>query len=143
MKNIKVLMQILGIALLPFFIFGCELEQGCTDPNSLDYDAIAEEDDGSCTYSKGVFYARFLAFNGIPVEKIEVSIDGEFSGIVQGNWPNGPGNCSAQNTVHYQFTSGRTIDWNSKIFLANGNVLAQSGTAKPSRISECIKIAVD
>jgi hypothetical protein len=33
------------------FVTGCKKKEGCTDPTSLNYDAEAEKDNGTCTYS--------------------------------------------------------------------------------------------
>lgn len=37
-------------ALLIFVSVSCAKEQGCTDPDSKNYDVLAEENDGSCSY---------------------------------------------------------------------------------------------
>lgn len=44
-----------------FFLQSCDPEpiQGCTDPASLNFDATAEEDDGSCEYEADKFVGSF------------------------------------------------------------------------------------
>lgn len=45
----KVLLGILAIGLIT--LTGCEKQRGCTEPNAINFDSAAEENDGSCLYS--------------------------------------------------------------------------------------------
>lgn len=136
---------------LLFFLFlgfssCCDLADtnGCTDARALNYDAGATNNDNSCNYSKATFYARFNIYSGVPIVKIDVSVDGAFTGSIFNGaiWPAGPGNCSAAGTVGYQFNSSDSVDWNAEIYLANGVVLLASGSTSPNSFSECIQINV-
>lgn len=50
MKNL-----IIAILAIGFIIFvGCEKERGCTDPNAINFDSAAEEDNGTCEYPQVV-----------------------------------------------------------------------------------------
>lgn len=117
---------------------------GCTDNNALNFESSANKEDGSCQYSKVTFFARFNAFNSVPIIKIEILVDGEIIGSIDNGfiWPNAPGNCSANGTVTYTFPNRNSIDWNTNMFLASGQLLSTSGTRKPSKSIECIKINV-
>lgn len=63
-KTIIIVLAILTGATMTTFI-GCQKEQGCTDPKANNYDADAEESDGSCTY---------------PTVKLSSSGDGDITG---------------------------------------------------------------
>ena len=56
---------LLGMA---FFLAGCDITyRGCTDPQAVNYDAIAEEDDGTCTYAgSAVFW-----YNATTAEELQ------------------------------------------------------------------------
>ncbi|MDR1737323.1 MAG: hypothetical protein LBR66_00675 [Candidatus Symbiothrix sp.] len=151
MKNIVSYIQRIALMLIiPLVFCACPSEiddpkeeiKGCMDRNSLEYNAAATVDDGSCRYSKVTFYARYSAFNNIPIMRIDLSVDGETIGSIQTTYPNGPGNCSAVGTVLYEFQNSKTVDWNTIVYLASGAVVYGSGTVSPSRYSECIKINV-
>ena len=138
MKKI-ILFTLLPVIALIFFT-GC-VEEGCTDPNALNTDFTADEDDGSCIYSRVGFYASAGFFNGIAISRVDVSINGNNIGTTSGIfYPGGPGNCSAPGTVPYQFENGRSVDWNATVFLVSGATIFTSGQVSPSSVSECIRV---
>ena len=46
----KKLIYILTLASLSFNLFSCKKNEGCTDPNALNYDSSASKDNNSCIY---------------------------------------------------------------------------------------------
>lgn len=140
-------MKRLNYLLIIFLLLGsssCDwfTTKGCTDSTALNRDFSADKDDGSCRYSRVTFYAQYPAYSGIPINRIEVSVNGNSIGAINAIYPNGPGNCSAQGTVSYLFTNGASADWNTVVFLANGGTVLGSGSISPSSVSECIRVNV-
>ena len=59
--------------------------QGCTDPDSLNFDALATEDDGTCTFNSERFLGMFRGpLECPPNELIELSNDSTVLEISQG-----------------------------------------------------------
>jgi len=112
------------------------------DMNALNYNAGAEESDGSCQFSKATFFARYGYYNGIPITSIDVSVDGNMIGTINSVYPNAPGNCGAQGTVMYIFVKSSSVDWNTVVHLINGATIYGSGTASPIGGVDCVKINV-
>jgi hypothetical protein len=140
MKNKYSLLVLCTLSTL--FICSCEKERGCTDNNARNHSFLAEEDDGSCVYSTATFYASNGFYAGIPIMKIDVSVDGSAIGSITSVFPAGPGNCSAQGTLAYTFENGKKVDWNATVYLASGGVVFGSGQAAPLSSQDCIKINV-
>ncbi len=139
MKN-KYLIVLLSLSAL--LMVSCSKKKGCTDISARNHSFEAEVDNGSCVYSAATFYASSGYYAGIPIMKIDVTVDGNAIGSITSVYPAGPGNCSAQGTLSYTFESGQKIDWNATVHLANGGVIFGSGQAAPSSVQDCIKINV-
>ena len=116
--------------------------RGSTDNLALNYDFLTDENDGSCQYSKATFFAKYPAFNGVPIISIAVIVNGSEIGTITQFYPNSPGNCSASGTVFYQFESGNRVDWNTVVHLETGAIITGSGEVAPSSFSQCIKVNV-
>lgn len=137
MKTIFIFIIFIAISLLFFVSCG----KGCTDAKALNTDFSAEKNDGSCEYSKVGFYASEGFFSGIPIVKVDVSVDGNNIVTTNGTfYQNGPGNCSASGTIAYQFESGNSVDWNATVFLLSGATIFTSGQISPSSVHECIRV---
>ena len=122
--------------------------KGCIDGNAINYDYAADIDDGSCTYSNFTFYSRYSTFtdpyyNTWTITNVDISINGNYIGSTGGTYyPTSPNNCYANGTVSYQTVDGSTISWNAIVYLSNGQQIYTSGTTRPNRYSECVKINV-
>jgi len=135
--------KLLIIFLIVPFLFSCKEKEkeGCTDPNSLNYDADAEKDDGSCEYRKITFYVKNDSYFGIPITSVDVSVNGINIGAATTAYPDGPGNCNATGTAIYEFHNSESVDWNSVVHLSDGSELYGSGTVTPNN-SDCIEVNV-
>lgn len=53
----RITLFLISIIVLSVLVFtGCAKEEGCTDPDSINYSATAEVDDGSCEYEGSVVF---------------------------------------------------------------------------------------
>ena len=53
----------------------CEYPQGCTDSIAINYDSVAVQDDGSCTYASGTFLVGDTALGGIVAYLFQLLVD--------------------------------------------------------------------
>lgn len=119
-----------------------EKKKGCMEMNALNFDATADTNDGSCKFSNITFYASFNYYLGVPISSIDVSVNNNMIGTINAIYPTGPGNCGAQGTASYGFSSNTTYDWNTVVHLVDGNTVYGSGTVSPMAGVSCVKVNV-
>jgi hypothetical protein len=133
--------KLLIIVLFVPFLFACKQKEGCMDQNSLNYDADAEKDDGSCEYRKVIFYLKNGSYGGVQITSVDVTVNGTNIGTATTVYSDGPGSCNAAGSAIYEFHNNESIDWNSVVHLSNGSNLYGSGTVTPTD-SECMEVNV-
>ena len=105
--------------------------RGCTESRALNYDSDADEDDGSCSFSKVIFHKTLL---GPP---IEITVDGTVVGIITATGV--PGNCSAPGNALYELADGDAHDWNG---VSADGLSIFSGIVQASRTKACVMVRV-
>jgi hypothetical protein len=127
---------ILVICSLTIAITGnsCKKTKGCMDPKALNKNVEAKLDNGSCTYSKVIFYMSVIN----PSRPVTVSVGGNNIGMITSQFPSGPGNCSAPGCAVFEFKNGQKLDW----IATEPGGLIWTGTIEPNSFSECIKVRV-
>ncbi|MCF8365018.1 MAG: hypothetical protein K9H16_04510 [Bacteroidales bacterium] len=139
--------------------------RGCTCDNALNYDILAEENDGTCIFSNVCFYAKYDSYSyynsnwGIwvssAVSRVDVEVFNAAVGIigsVSQAYPNGPGNCDAPGTITYRirplFGEDKDCSWDfvrfeSHIYLVDGTYIYQeSRLVSADHDKECIMVNV-
>lgn len=107
-------------------LFGLD---GCTDVVALNYEVGADNNDGSCEYSRVIFYK---AQDG---PSVTVSVDGAVIGTVTGFHASGPENCATPGNAHLQLRDGEPHEW-----LAERGTEFVTGSVVAQRNAPCIQV---
>ena len=65
MKNLFLIITIISLIFV-----ACKKEEGCTDLSAVNYDAIAEEDDGSCKYNLTISFTHTIDENPLEINQM-------------------------------------------------------------------------
>ena len=124
---------LLLLTLVPIAASGCSLFglDGCTDRNALNFEPNADNNDGSCSYSRVVFYR---VADG---PSARVTVDDVIVGTVSVSHPDGPANCATPGTAQYQIRDGDVHEW-----AAEAGSVVNSGTVRAERFTSCIEVQV-
>lgn len=108
MRRIIVFIIFLGILIIAS---ACHTE-GCTDPQSINYDPEASENDGSCKYKGEAIFWVDSSFNFID---ISIFFTGKIIGVIDGYYSHEPA-CGAEHGLSikldpgiYEFTAVDTL----------------------------------
>lgn len=104
MEKLSFILFSVTLSVATVFTTSCSKEQGCTDPDSKNYSATAEKDDGSCTYEgSAVFWynettANRLMYDG--ATSLIYYVDGKIIGSSASNvfW-NGAPDCGQNGSI--------------------------------------------
>lgn len=139
------------ILLLTCFSFSnCSTKQGCTDPDSIQFDASADEDDGSCKYEGSVvfwFDANTSIFlNNNYIHYIDVFVnDSLIGGLVANSSYLNPPECNQGGVTYYEYLGVEKQDFISfeirytdlggtdRVY-TSGNVMVEGGKCTPFKI---------
>ena len=133
------------LSLFVVLISGCKKE-GCTNANAINFSTDADKDDGSCTFSKVVFWARYNEYqDGIftyDVTSINLTAGGSSVGNITSVYGSAPA-CSAGGCITYQIKGSSSVSWSAAIHLNDGTIVNKSGTANASSNQDCIAVQID
>ena len=133
--------KLILIAIVLPLLFSCSKNEGCNDPKAFNYTIEADFDDGSCTYSKVVFYADSAQYPGTPIQSIRILINNSGAGTFN-SASYGISDCTSpgDETVTYSLPSTFQVEWTAEVSLTDGSSYNNSGTVVSDLGLPCILI---
>lgn len=146
LQKIKI-KSILTLSLIALISFSCRTE-GCRDSKAINFDPQANKD-GTCRYTKVIFYANTNIYGGVPIPVVKVEVSRRINGtetllgeITTFNEPNPePINCNTPpNAIEFNFQNGEeSAEFITTYYLENG--IVENGPSynfTPNNLTECI-----